>query len=99
MAEWNKRTLKHQGSPQIECSINYKLLIEKMPEGTKISSGQSLLAFCQHMDAFDQSIARSLSRTAVVHIVGAGSNHHMSLMRILLHHDCLPLEGVLSVEC
>ena len=27
------------------------------------------------------------------------TNHHMSLMRILLHHNRLPLEGVLSVEC
>lgn len=48
-----------------------------------------------------QHIVEQIERhsAAVVHIVGAGSNHHMSLMRILLHHDCLPLEGVLSVEC
>lgn len=48
-----------------------------------------------------QHIVEQIERhsAAVVHIVGAGSNHHMSLMRILLHHNRLPLEGVLSVEC
>lgn len=48
-----------------------------------------------------QHIVEQIERhsATVVHIVGAGSNHHMSLMRILLHHNRLPLEGVLSVEC
>ena len=48
-----------------------------------------------------QHIVEQIERhsSVVVHIVSPGSNHHMSLMRILLHHDCLPLEGVLSVEC
>lgn len=48
-----------------------------------------------------QHVVEQIERhsAAVVHIVGAGSNHHMSLMRILLHHNRLPLEGVLSVEC
>ena len=48
-----------------------------------------------------QHIVEQIERhsAVIVHIVSACSNHHMRLMRILLHHDRLPLEGVLSVEC
>ena len=48
-----------------------------------------------------QHIVEQIERhsSVVVHIVSPGSNHHMSLMGILLHHNRLPLEGVLSVEC
>lgn len=47
-----------------------------------------------------QHIVEQIERhsAAVVHIVGAGSNHHMSLMRILLHHNRLPLDFTLNFE-
>lgn len=47
-----------------------------------------------------QHVVEQIERhsAAVVHIVGVGSNHHMSLMRILLHHNRLPLDFTLNFE-
>ena len=47
-----------------------------------------------------QHIVEQIERhsSVVVHIVSLGSNHHMSLMRILLHHDCLASNFTLNIE-
>lgn len=47
-----------------------------------------------------QHIVEQIERhsAVVVHIVSPGSNHHMSLMRILLHHDCLASNFTLNIE-
>ena len=47
-----------------------------------------------------QHIVEQIERhsSVVVHIVSAGSNHHMSLMRILLHHNRLPGNFTLNIE-
>lgn len=47
-----------------------------------------------------QHIVEQIERhsSVVVHIVSLGSNHHMSLMRILLHHDRLASNFTLNIE-
>ena len=47
-----------------------------------------------------QHIVEQIERhsAVIVHIVSAGSNHHMSLMRILLHHNRLPGNFTLNIE-
>lgn len=47
-----------------------------------------------------QHIVEQIERhsAVVVHIVSAGSYHHMSLMGIFLHHDCLASNFTLNIE-
>ena len=47
-----------------------------------------------------QHIVEQIERhsAVVVHIVSPGSYHHMSLMGILLHHDCLASNFTLNIE-